>query len=416
LRLLIINQHAGNRGDEAAGKALLRALDKEDQIKQVDILYNAVNMLDEEKLSIEADLCITHHSASTLSFSDKILIILSFLLPFWLLRILPKTSDLKSEFKLIENADIVVSAPCGVNMGPYRDWRYLWRLYIAVKLDKPLAIYSISFGPLPKNRLFKSASIYVLRNSKFLSLRDKQSQLYAKEYSAAFVPSIDTVFLDNTFTKELPAEINTIRDGKYVVVVPNELYFWHPYYKKIHPEKIDQVYLNVINLLVNKGLNVVLLPQLYISFNDRRYFERLCRQLPNKEKVCVLSDSYNCDIQQAVINNAEFLVGARCHSIVFAIRGNTPFIALSYEHKMKHMLSLLSLDRYAVDLEEQLWDQNFSDRLAEKIETCLYNRETIKQELSLAKNKANDIAQNTFSAFTEFLRDVTVRNSQKSTF
>ena len=48
MRLLIINQHMGNRGDEAAGKALLRALDKENEIKQVDILYNTVNMLDKK--------------------------------------------------------------------------------------------------------------------------------------------------------------------------------------------------------------------------------------------------------------------------------------------------------------------------------------------------------------------------------
>ena len=415
MRFLIINQHAGNRGDEAAGKALLRALDKENEIKQVDILYNAVNMLDEEKLAFETALCMTHHSASILSFFDKTLIILSFLLPFWLIRILPKTPGLKPEFKLIENADIVVSAPCGVNMGPYRDWRYLWRLYISLKLDKSLAIYSISFGPLSKNWLFKFVSVYVLRNSKFLSLRDKQSQTYAEEYNAKFTPSIDTAFLDNPFTKELPTEINNIiREGKYVVVVPNELYSWHPYYRNISPERLDQIYLDVINLFVNKGLNVVLLPQLYISFNDRHYFERLYQQLPNKERVYIISDKYNCDIQQTVVNKAEFLVGARCHSIVFAIRGNTPFIALSYEHKIKHKLSLLSLDRYDVDLEEQVLDQDFSNRLAEKIENCLYKSETIKQELSFAKNKASDIAQKTFSAFKRFLKDVTIWNSQKS--
>lgn len=399
-----MNQHAANHGDEAAGKALLRALDKENEIKQVDILYNKMNMLDEEKLTFETALRITHHSAAILSLCDKAFIILSFLLPFWLIRILPKTPCLKPEFKLIGNADIVVSAPSGVNIGPYRDWWYLWRLYVALKFHKPLGIYSISFGPIPKNRLFKSVSVYVLRKAKFISLRDRQSQTYAEEYNVEYVPSIDTAFLDNTFSKDLPTEITSMSDRGYVVVVPHELYSWHPYYRSINPERFDQIYIDVINLFVNKGLNVVLLPQLFGSLNDSDYFERLREQLPNKKNVCIISADYNCDMQQAIVNTAEFLVGARYHSIVFAIRGNTPFIALSYEHKTKHMLSLLSLDRYTVDL-EQVLDQDFSGELAEKIEACLHNCETITQELSLAKNKANDIAKKTFSAFTRFLKD-----------
>jgi len=414
LRFLIVNQHTSNHGDEAAGKALLRALDKENDIEQVDILYNAPRkMFEDDKLTLKSALQITHYLPTVLSYLDKALIRTSFLLPLPLIRILLRISPLKQEFKLIESADIVINAPGGVNIGPYKDWQYLWRLYISVKLDKPLAIYSISFGPIPKNRLFKFVSLYVLRNSEFLSLRDKQSQTYAEEYNLKHIPSIDTAFLDNTFSKDLPTEINNIKERKYVVVVPNDLYSWHPCYRNLSKKYLDNIYLSIINLFTSKGLNVVLLPQLFGIQNDSRYFERLCLQLPNKKNVCIIPADYNCDMQQAVVNKAEFLVGARYHSIVFAIRGNTPFIALSYEHKAKHMLSLLSLDRYAVDL-EQVLDQDFSSELVEKIEACSHNCETIKQELSLAKNKANDIAQKTFSAFKQFLKDVTTWNSQKS--
>ncbi len=406
MRFLIVNQHTSNRGDEAAGKALLRALDKENNIEQVDILYNAPKkMLEDDKLTLKSALRITHYLPAVLSYLDKVLIVTSFLLPLPLIRILLKISPLKREFKLIESADIVINAPGGVNIGPYRDWRYLWRLYISVKLDKPLAIYSISFGPIPENRLFKFISVYVLRNSEFLSLRDKQSQTYAEEYNLKHIPSIDTAFLDNTFTKELPTEINNIKERKYVVVVPNELYSWHPCYKNLTKKYLDNIYLNIINLFTSKGLNVVLLPQLFGIQNDSRYFERLCQQLTNKEDVYNISDKYGCDVQQSIINNAQFLVGARYHSIVFAIRGNTPFFALSYEHKTKYMLRSLSLDKYVADL-EQVLRQNFPSELTEKIEVCLDNCETVKQELSFANKKANDIAKKTFSAFKRFWDDI----------
>lgn len=405
MKLLIVNQHTSNRGDEAAGKALLRALDKESEIKQVNILYNKVNMLEEEKLTFETVRYITHHSAAILSVFDKAFIILSFLLPFWLIRILLKTSCLKQEFKLIENADIVVSAPSGVNIGPYKDWRYLWRLYISVKLGKPLAIYSISFGPIPKNRLFKFVSVYVLIKAKFISLRDKQSQTYAEEYNVKHVPSIDTAFLDNTFSKNLPTEITSMSDRGYVVIVPNELYSWHPYYRNIKTESLDKIYLDIINLFTNKGIDIILLPQRFGSRNDSKYFERLRQQIPNKENINISCDEYSSDIQQSIVINAKFLVGARYHSIVFAIRGEIPFVALSYEHKIQHMLSSLFLDKYAVDLNEVL-EQESSTQLIKKIEVCFDKREMIKQELSFANKRANDIAKKTFLTFKSFLKGI----------
>ncbi len=405
MRLLIINQHTSNRGDEAAGKALLRALSKKNDIRQVDILYRAVNMLEEEKLDLKTAPYITHHSSVALSFSDKALIILSFLMPFSLIRILLKISSLKQELKLIENAAIVVNALGGVNIGPYKDWRYLWRLYIAVKLGKPLAIYSISFGPIPKNKLFRFISVYVLQNIKFFSIRDEQSQIYAKELHLKYIPSIDTAFLDGTFPKDLPTEMNSISDRGYIVVVPNELYSWHPYYRNINKESLDKIYLDIINLFINKGLDIVLIPQLFGSQNDSKYFERLRQQIPNKENINITCDEYSSDIQQSIVNNAEFLVGARYHSIVFAIRGEIPFVALSYEHKIKHMLSSLFLDKYAVDLKEVLEEES-SIQLIKKIEVCFDKREMIKQELSFANKRANNIAKKTFLTFESFLEGI----------
>ncbi len=405
MKLLIINQNPGNRGDEAAGKALLRALGEIRNIQQIDILYKTVNTLEDEKLTIVTEQDVKHHPSVIPSFFDKALIILSFFLPLSLVRVLLKISPLKRQYKLIEDADVIVSASGGVNIGPYKDWGYLWRLYISLKLNKPLAVYSISFGPIPNNKLYKSVSLYVLRKVGFLSLRDEQSQAYAKEYDIKHIPSIDTAFLDSKFSKELPVELNGIKQRKYVVVVPNALYLWHPYYKNINTESLDKIYLEIINFFTNKGIRVILLPQLFGSQNDSKYFIKLCKNLPNNQDVELVSDNYSCDIQQSIINNAEFLVGARYHSIVFAIRGEIPFIALSYEHKMEYMLSSLSLDKYAVVLEGNLL-QGSSSQIVKKIEDSFANREMIKQELSLANKKSKNIARKTFLSLKAFLEDI----------
>ena len=53
------------------------------------------------------------------------------------------------------------------------------------------------------------------------------------------------------------------------------------------------------------------------------------------EKVAVIDDIYSSDIQQTVISGSDFVIGARYHSIVFAINNAVPFMALNYEHKFK---------------------------------------------------------------------------------
>jgi colanic acid/amylovoran biosynthesis protein len=405
MRLLIINQHTGNHGDEAAGKALLRALDDISNVRQIDILYKTRGKLENEKFITTTQKEITHHLAGPLSFFDKILIILSFLLPLPLVKVLLRASPLGRQYKLIKEADVIINAPSGINIGPYKDWGYLWRLYIPLKLNKPFAIYSISFGPIPNNMLFKSMSLRILKKAGFLSLRDGQSQAYAKERGIKYIPSIDTAFLDSEFSKELPAELKYIKRREYVVVVPNALYLWHTYYRNINTESLDKIYLDIIDFFTNKGFDVLLLPQLFGSQNDSKYFAELNQRLPNNRNVKIVPDNYSCDVQQSIINNSEFLVGARYHSIVFAIRGEIPFIALSYEHKMEYMLSSLSLDKYVVVLEGNLL-QVSSNQIIRKIEDSFANRKMIKQELSLANEKSKNVARKTFLSLKAFLEDI----------
>jgi colanic acid/amylovoran biosynthesis protein len=403
MRLLIINQHTSNHGDEAAGKALLRALSKGNSIQQIDILYN-MRLVDNNKITVDSAQQINHYPPVDLPYYQKALILLSFVLPFPFIRVFLKFSRLKHELSLIENADIIVNAPSGVNIGPYKNWIYLWRLFIALKLNKPLAIYSISFGPIPDNKLFKCVSLYVLKNVKFLSLRDEKSQLYASERNLQYIPSIDTAFLDESYiAKEFPAELEHIRLKKYVVIVPNELYSWHPNYRRVSKTRIDGIYLDIMNHFINKGLDVILLPQLFGAQNDTKYFQKLQQRLPNRNNIHIINDDYDSDIQQIIINNAEFLVGARYHSIVFALRGCIPFFSLSYEHKMTYMLSSLSLDKCAIDLTEVL-NRDSNTYLIDRIEVCYRYKASTRKELFAAKKRGSDIAKNTFCAFQIFLK------------
>lgn len=398
MKILIINQHAGNHGDEAAGKGLLRNILKIKGLKVEDItiLYNSPSVNEKEILDSRS---VNIAGRLKMSFLEKILLILTFILPFCIVKFIIKNFTngiLKKELELILNNSKIINAPGGINIGPYKDWRYLWRLYVSIKLKKDVAIYSISFGPLPDNFLFRIVSLYVLKNVQFLSLRDSKSHEFASKLNIPFIKSIDSAFLDEKVDIEIPKEINELIKKEYVVVVPNQLYQWHPHFKKYSEKEFDNIYTSIIDFFIDKNMNIILLPQLYGSQNDSSYFKRF---IQNKS-IVIIDENYSSDIQQYIVKNASFLVGARYHSIIFSINNKVPFLSLAYEHKMTNTLELLNLTHYSLDLHEILANQDILIRKINKIFTK-------KNDINIDNSSAKKIAQNTFENLKEkFLSDM----------
>jgi colanic acid/amylovoran biosynthesis protein len=406
VKVLIINQHSLNRGDEAAARALYSFLDEDAGISRIDVLYNVADMDRSEYLILSGlQKPWDHHSSHEPSLVEKALILLTFILPFPLVQFLFRTLSERfhSEIALVESSDVAVNAPGGVNIGPYRGWMYLWRLYVALKLQKPVAIYSISFGPLPRNIIFRRASLHVLRGVKFLSLRDRRSQEYAREYQIPFQPAIDTAFLDRHPMDSLPAELEYMEAQPYVVMVPNQLHEWHPNFGHVPPERADALYVAIVDCILEQDVRVVLLPQLFGRQNDSRYFESIRSKCRDKERVFCIEDKYDSFVQQRIIRSAQFLIGARYHSVVFAIRNHTPFIALSYEHKIEEMLSILDLSDCSIDLTELLSHDNIDGPIG-RVRQAYATRISTRPRVEAAEKQARRIALDTFECFQrEFL-------------
>ncbi len=404
MRILIINQHTSNRGDESAGKALIRRLVKEESVEEIHVLYSAVNELKEEEKfcrDIKSKKIINHPTYTNFSYLEKVLLRTPLFLPYSLERKIfdfIKTEKLSPVLELIERADKIINAPGGVNLGPYRDRKYLWRLFNSV-YAKDTAVYSISFGPFYEDNFldkrFKKVGIETLKKAKFVSLRDKQSQRFAEEYGIEYVSSIDTAFLDEFYEEEFPPELSFIKKLEYIVFVPNELYRWHVYFKSFKPEEVDNLYLKIMEYFLNKGLSIVMLPQLFGQENDYTYFLKLKSKLKNKN-VYVLNDTYSSDIQQLIIRNSLFLVGARYHSVIFAIRNKVPFVSLSYEHKMTNTLELLGLEDLNIELKELIKKE---DKCLEKIKSVFERKEYMKGYVSEASEKASFLAKKTYNIF-----------------
>ena len=94
------------------------------------------------------------------------------------------------------------------------------------------------------------------------------------------------------------------------------------------------------------------------------------------------------------------MVGARYHSVVFAINNNIPFVAFNYEHKIAGLLETLGLQDCMVPIidifDSDISVKNAIDSFTEKI-SCWHQNEN-------ARKKAKDIANSAFDELVKLLK------------
>lgn len=388
--ILIINQPLGNRGDESAHRALMRGLNRKFPYAKITVLFflreeEQVHSMIEGSKNNYVNITQEHMYRFTLLVKYAVIfrcyLFLTYIIPF-----------LKKQIRFYKNADLVICAPGGICMGGFQNWNHLYQLLLARHFRKRLVYYSRSFGPFPTmtyaNRVFKKYSLKLLHYFDFLSIRDAQTMKLAECLQVPYVPSIDTAFLEVP-RGDVPENLRKmIGKSDYVVFVPNSL-TWHYQYKKVKQTDIDVFYREIFVRLrdVYPDYKVLLLPQLFGVHNgDWAYFKKLVT-LVNDKDLLVVDECYGSDVQQAIIREARFVIGARYHSIVFAINNKTPFVALCYEHKMIGLLESLGLEMYGVDI-SSVWDKQSKKSLVTEIMDKINIDQNLDKQQALAAKMA----------------------------
>lgn len=352
MKIVVINQPMGNRGDESAHKALMRALSNTYPNADIEMLAYGYSQFKIDQIAAN-EPNVTYTRIDTVGGSGKML-----QLSYQYDTNIPVafSSSLRTFKNKIKCADVVINAPGGICMGGFYNWIHVALLGIAKRMGKPIAYFGRSIGPFDDSseefRLFKRRSFELLRYFGYISLRDAKSLKIADEIGIHPIQTVDTAFLDNT-SAEIPDEVaKKIQGKKYVVFVPNSL-TWHFMYKNIAQDAIDDFYISIIQyILKDNDIMIVMLPQVpenNKNANDRYYFESL-KNKGNSERIIVVDDKYGSDIQQSIISKAEYVIGSRYHTIVFAINNAVPFVSLSYEHKMSGLLETLEIKDRMVDI------------------------------------------------------------------
>ena len=405
--ILVINQPLGNRGDESAHRALMRALNKNLPETKITVLvsFDYKNNVDAIKECHQNnEYVVINHP-----HNYRMVQVMRFLMVLGLVRVgLYVHPFLRRYAPYYRQADLVICAPGGICMGGFQDWLHLFMLHLAKVFGKRLVYYSRSFGPFPVrtlgNRRFRRLSLEMLEYFSFLSIRDAKTMRLADELGISYVPSIDTAFLD-TPQVPVPSAVHAKLREDYIVFVPNSL-TWHYAYKSIPQERIDAFYWTIMDKLHERypSWQIVMLPQLYGRGvqGDYGYFQKLREQFQHKESVAVLPDVYGSDVQQGIIRDAKLVIGVRYHSIVFAINQGVPFMALCYEHKMEGLLEELSLQKYGVGIGDAFSTETLAGQSVADV--CALFDVGSEKAVENARKQAKDMAKYCFVDFqTKFL-------------
>jgi len=322
MKVLVINQHTRNHGDEAALLGLTRLLRKLG-VREIAVSLNSTDIPPGSEIPKMADHMISSRLSKPI---HKFLALGACFSPAfaWLLE---KFSERTAELlRHIKQAEIIIVGPGGENIGAYRDWLYLSNIQLSLLHGKKIVFAGNSFGP-SRSRLFDRVALRILRRCVVVA-REDISFTYLRNAGIEAQLSADCALL--LFNENIASSEK--KSSGYAIFVPNQLYKWHPNYRDRQVE-LDQLIHSTFEQLLEKHHKVKILPQTFpypSSIEDFRYLiDRF-----GDHRVEVISDA-SPEQQIELIRNAACLVGMRYHSVVFAAIASTPTVSFGYERKMQ---------------------------------------------------------------------------------
>ena len=405
MNILLIDQPLWNRGDESAHKGLVRSILKAIPNARIKVMELGVSpaAIDEFDMKLPQVEFVNITPLNEVWF-NRVARHSYRWNAGWTLTLCPTGNKIKRLYKW---ADMVMMAPGGINLGGFQDWRHLSLLLLARSMGKPLAYYGRSIGPFTTatraQRRFRHLAKKALEYCSFVCLRDEKSVNVARELGINCTPTVDSAFLDAT-EADVPDDVRRIiGGGEYIVFVPNELVWHYAYRNTVQPQTINRFYADLVRIMqeLYPKHKIVMLPQTNNQTrNDYQYFRELRETFLRKEPVVIIPDTYNSDVQQAVIRQAALMVGARYHSIVFGINQGIPFISLSYEHKMAGLLESLGETDRMIDITNIFTDKAAADQACQHFRDLACNLKSADAARAKAKGKA----QKCFDKFVKLLK------------
>lgn len=267
------------------------------------------------------------------------------------------SKSLKEFTKHIKEADLIVGTGGGyiIAKADTHDWvtliLTLLEFWFAKRLGKKVILEAMSIGPL-QSGLQKKLAAKVLNTLDEIHIREMISYTFVKSIGVKkelLKKSVDLAFFFAPKTK------TTMKN----YLMKRGVFFTKPVLgitvKKCFPLddarqiKYEQAIAGFVNkILQEKDIKVVFIPHVTAraqNDDDRLIIQRIKPQLVFKEKVILLMEEYSYRDIKGIYENLNWLIGTRMHSVIFALIGQVPVVAIAYEPKTLGIMKTLHLEK-----------------------------------------------------------------------
>lgn len=250
-------------------------------------------------------------------------------------------------------------------------WLTLKEFRLVQKKGKPLILFSQSIGPFAYSFQMRMAG-KVLRDTKLIFVREHISLKLLKNLGVSdkqMVFSPDAAFMFSSNKKQEMADSLTkigvdLKKSVVGLTVRNFL-------KLPKQQQYEETLVKFIDWLAQeKQMQVLLIPQVTSNLHnddDREVQKRIISKVNARKNILSLERQFNPYEIKGVYENMDFLIGTRMHSVIFALTGYVPSIAIAYEYKTIGIMEDLGLGKWVLKIE------NLTNSSLIKLFNCLIN-------------------------------------------
>ncbi|MFC6905802.1 polysaccharide pyruvyl transferase family protein [Halalkalicoccus tibetensis] len=256
-------------------------------------------------------------------------------------------------------------------------FEYINNIVLARKFDIPMYIFPQSIGPFDYSQSQKLLLNPLLRTyltyPELICPRESEGIKSLTPYTRNNVQhEFDIVLqnqdynLKNIFTTAPDLKQKDIRSDA-VGIVPNSKVF-----ERADPEELYLLYDAVIEMLLKENQTIYLLRH---SVEDLDLCENIKKRFSDEDHVVLIGEELNAIELEYIIDQFDFMIGSRYHSLIHAYKNATPVLAIGWATKYQELLSEFEQSQYFFEGRNEVNTEDFLKSVSEMVNN--YERESI---------------------------------------
>ncbi len=303
--------------------------------------------------------------------------------------------DSANKFKDIINNTVAIIDISGyaftTKFGITSVYSYLHRLHVAKRHKIPYYIMPQSFGPIEYSSKHEKLLVDMLIKMYFgypeiICAREMSGYRFMSGYglkNLRFAPDMVLLYpydIVSMRTRNADKCERVYSDKKKVAVIPNQKI----YEKTKNGNKYMTLLEKYMDVLLDNKFEVHIIEHCGL---DKKLCKKLYSGYEDNKSVIYHGEAMDSEEYLQVVQNMEFVIASRYHSIVHGYREHIPSVALGWEDKYNHLLKLMDQKNYCVDCREDIDMLASMDVLKAMIDNYDTEKEKIKLRLSKVRKK-----------------------------